>query len=198
MIYAGLREIRCSSDVILAASQFHVSLENLKGIFMRILVAYMSVTGNTKKVAEAIYDVITEEKEIRDLKELESLEGYDLIFLGFPIHDFGPPKQAKSFIEKHAGGKTLAMFVTHGAPETMEDVQDWLATCKIEADQCDILGIFNCQGEIAEEILDFIKGSNQPKLQSFAKFAHLTKGLPNEEHLNKAKDFASKIVQQIS
>ena len=52
---------------------------------MRILVAYMSVTGNTRKVAEAIYDVITEEKEIGELKDLESLEGYDLIFLGFPF-----------------------------------------------------------------------------------------------------------------
>ena len=32
---------------------------------MKILVAYMSVTGNTKKVAESIYDAITEEKEIK-------------------------------------------------------------------------------------------------------------------------------------
>lgn len=165
---------------------------------MKILVAYMSVTGNTKKVAESIYDAITEEKEIKQLKELDSLEGYDLTFVGFPIHDFGPPKQAKSFIEKKADGKTLAMFVTHGAPETMEEVQQWLATCMKAADQSDILGIFNCQGELADEILDLLKGSNQPKLRSFAKFAHLTKDLPNEESLIKAREFARKIVQQIA
>ena len=163
---------------------------------MKILVAYMSVTGNTKRVAESIYDAITEEKEIKELKELDSLEGYDLTFIGFPIHDFGPPKQAKSFIEKQADGKTLAMFVTHGAPETMEEVQQWLATCMKAADQADILGIFNCQGELADEILDFIKASNQPKLRSFAKFAHLAKGLPNEESLIKAREFARRIVQQ--
>ena len=165
---------------------------------MKILVAYMSLTGNTKKVAESIYDAITEEKEIKMLKELDSLEGYDLTFIGFPIHDFAPPKQAKSFIEKHTDGKTIAMFVTHGAPETMEDVQQWLATCRKTSDQSDILGIFNCQGKLADEIIDFLKVSNQPKLRSFAKFAHLTKGFPNEESLIKAREFARKIIQQIA
>ena len=165
---------------------------------MKSLVTYMSVTGNTKKVAEAIYEAITDEKEIKELKELDSLEGKDLIFLGFPIHDFGPPKQVKSFIEKQADGKTLAMFVTHGAPETMEDVQQWLSTCRKVADQSEIIGIFNCQGELADEILELIMGSNQPKLRSFVKFAHLTKGLPNEESLTRAREFARKMVRQIA
>ena len=90
------------------------------------------------------------------------------------------------------------MFVTHGAPETMEDVQQWLARCRKAAGQSESLGIFNCQGELADEILDLLKGSNQPKLRSFAKFAYLTKGLPNEKSLIKAKEFALKIVQQIA
>ena len=163
---------------------------------MRILVAYMSMTGNTKKIAESIYDAISEEKEIKELRELDSLEGYDFVFLGFPIHDFGPPKQAISFIEELTDGKTLAMFVTHGAPETMEDVQQWLTTCRKTADNAEVVGIFNCQGEMADEILEFIKKSNQPKLQAFVKFAHLAKGLPNEDSLIKAEEFARKTVQQ--
>ena len=32
---------------------------------MKVLVAYMSQTGNTKKVAEAIYSVIPQPKEIK-------------------------------------------------------------------------------------------------------------------------------------
>lgn len=165
---------------------------------MKILVAYMSVTGNTKKVAESIYDAIIEEKDIKNLKDINRLDGYDLIFIGFPIHDFGPPKQVQSFMEEKAAGKTLAMFVTHAAPESLEDVQLWLATCRQAADQSNVLGIFNCQGEISDEILDVIKKSKQPKLQSFVKFAHLTKGLPNEKSLIKARAFVRKIVQQIT
>ena len=68
----------------------------------------MSVTGNTKKIAQSIYDAIADEKEFRELKKLNSLEGYDLIFLGFPIHDFDPPKQAKSLIEKGINQQQVA------------------------------------------------------------------------------------------
>ena len=48
---------------------------------MKVLVAYKSVTGNTKKVAEAIFNEIEGEKEIKNLKEIKGIEGYDLAFL---------------------------------------------------------------------------------------------------------------------
>ena len=51
---------------------------------------YMSQTGNTKKIAEAIYDAIPQPKEIKRVEEVTSLEGYDLSFLGFPTLRFGP------------------------------------------------------------------------------------------------------------
>ena len=44
---------------------------------MKTLVTYMSQTGNTKKIAEAIYETISGEKEIKQLKEIDSLEDYD-------------------------------------------------------------------------------------------------------------------------
>ena len=49
----------------------------------RILVTYQSQTGNTKKVATAIFDALPEPKEVKPIREVESLEDYDLIFLGF-------------------------------------------------------------------------------------------------------------------
>jgi flavodoxin len=52
----------------------------------RVLVAYMTSTGNTKKIAEAIYSEIATEKEIKPVREVQNLEGYDLAFLGFPTH----------------------------------------------------------------------------------------------------------------
>ena len=158
----------------------------------------MSISGNTKKVAQAIFNAISEEKEIRELKELSSLDGYDFVFLGFPIHDFGPPKIVSTFIAQHAAGKTIAMFVTHGAPEDMEDVQQWLETCKKAADKSNIVGVFHCQGELSDEILSMIKKSNQPKLRSFAKFAQLAKGLPNEESLDRVKEFARNMVRNLA
>ena len=52
---------------------------------MKTLVAYFSQTGNTKKVAESMFDVIQGEKEIKELSEVENVDGYDLLFVGFPI-----------------------------------------------------------------------------------------------------------------
>ncbi|HAT4579589.1 TPA: flavodoxin, partial [Clostridioides difficile] len=37
---------------------------------MKSLVLYSSLTGNTKKIAYAIYDEIQEEKDIKDVNEL--------------------------------------------------------------------------------------------------------------------------------
>ena len=56
---------------------------------MKVLVSYMSKTGNTKKVAEAIFEEISDEKEIIPIDEVDSIEGFDIAFLGFPIHQMG-------------------------------------------------------------------------------------------------------------
>jgi len=154
----------------------------------------MSLTGNTQKVALAIYEALPEEKEIHKFDDLHGFEGYDLIFLGFPIHDFGPPDRVKNFLKKAAKGKRLAMFVTHGAPENMPDVHEWLENCRCAAHQFDIVSLFNCQGEMAEEVIDFIKQSDQPKLIAFARFAHLAKGLPNDKSLTRAQNWALEIM----
>jgi len=39
---------------------------------VKTLVTYMSKTGNTKKVAEAIFDEINGEKEIKTIDEVDS------------------------------------------------------------------------------------------------------------------------------
>ncbi len=47
---------------------------------MKVLVAYMSQSGNTKKVAESIYEEINENKEIKELKgDVTGLIGHENI-----------------------------------------------------------------------------------------------------------------------
>jgi hypothetical protein len=54
---------------------------------------------------------------MKRVEDVTSLEGYDFSFLGFPIHNFGLDERAKTFLETYAKGKTIALFVTHMAPE---------------------------------------------------------------------------------
>ncbi len=97
---------------------------------MKVLVAYMSQSGNTKKVAEAMFDVIQGEKEIKEFSEIESVDGYDLLFVGFPIQAFGPAQNAKQFMENNISGKKVALFTTHVFLEDSYGLPPWVEVCE--------------------------------------------------------------------
>lgn len=160
---------------------------------MKVLVAYVSQSGNTKKVAEAMYDVIQGEKEIKELSEIESIDGYDLLFVGFPIQAFGPAQKAKQFMEKYISGKKVALFTTHASSEDSEDLLPWLEACRNAAASAEIVGFFNCQGELAPDIMEMLKGSDDPKMKSFGEQGPSTKGQPDASRLELARDFARKM-----
>jgi flavodoxin len=163
---------------------------------MKVLIAYMSQTGNTRKVAEAIFQEVQDEKEIKELSELDSLEGYDLAFVGFPIHGFGAPEEAKSFLEKQCKGKDVALFVTHGAPEDLEDLREWLAKCKEAAAGVNLIGMFDCQGELAQGVIDMLLKSPDPKLRYFGEMGPTTRGQPDAARLERAREFAREIMEK--
>ena len=165
---------------------------------MRVLVAYMSQSGNTKKVAEAIFQEIEAEKELKELGEIEALEGYDLYFVGFPIQGYGPASPAKVLLEQHAAGKDVALFVTHAAPEDGDLLPQWLAACRDAAVGASIVGMFNCQGELAQAVADFMKSSGDAQLAAWADERPDTIGQPDAARLERAKVFAREVIGKYS
>jgi flavodoxin len=170
--------------------------EDIREAQMKTLVTYFTQTGNTQKVAEAIYDGISDEKEIRPLSELEDLGGYDLIFYGFPIQAGNPAKDAAEFLGEKAAGKRIALFITHGAPEDAERVGPWLDNSGklISEAGAELAGIFNCQGEASQDIINFLLNSDDPERQRYGREASEAKGLPDEARLERARDFANEVV----
>ena len=165
---------------------------------MRTLVTYVSNTGNTRKVADAIFEELPQEKEIKEVSGVtEGLEGYDLIFVGFPINAFGPNPRAREFLEKHTAGSRIAIFITHGAPDEHDDVQTWMEKARHAASGAEVVGVFNCQGEVDPAVVDFLLKSDDPKLREFGEAAPLTKGQPDESRLQKARAFARKVVDNL-
>ena len=68
---------------------------------MKILITYFSQTGNTQQIAEAIHQELLESHEV-NLKKIEeakpdALEGYDLVFVGSPIHGNGLAAPARDW-----------------------------------------------------------------------------------------------------
>ncbi|MHA2397072.1 MAG: flavodoxin family protein, partial [Candidatus Thorarchaeota archaeon] len=49
---------------------------------MKVLVTYRSGTGNTEKIAKAIFEEINVEKEFGPFNDVKTLDGYDFIFVG--------------------------------------------------------------------------------------------------------------------
>jgi flavodoxin len=164
---------------------------------MNVLVAYFTQTGNTRKVAEAIHEEMAEPKEIKELAAVESLEAHDLSFIGFPIMAFGPAKPAKEFLAAHAAGKKVALFITHASPEDSEPLEEWLAACKEAAADADLVGVFNCRGELAESIAELLAQSDDPQMRAFADGRSETLGQPDEARLEKARAFAREIIEKL-
>jgi len=163
---------------------------------MKVIVTYMSQTGNTKKVAEAIFQEIKGKKEIKPMGEVNSLDGYDLAFVGFPIQGSAPAGDAKSFLEERTKGKNIALFMTHASPEDEPELKEWLSGCKAAAAGANLLGVFNCRGEMSQALADFMVNSGDPKLVAWGKNRPLTIGQPDAPRLKKARTFAREIMKK--
>lgn len=161
----------------------------------RVLVAYLSQTGNTKKVAEAIYEVLPEPKEIKPIREVTTLEGYDLSFLGFPIHKLGPDEQEKSYLEKLAKSRTIALFVTHMAPEEAPELEGWLQKFRDAATGADIVGMFDCQGQASWLVKFILRFAPDPVIREARKKDN-SKGQPDATRLERARAFAKEVMKE--
>lgn len=161
---------------------------------MKVLVTYVSRSGNTRKVAQAIFDEIKGAKELMDLQQVDTLEGYDLAFVGFPIEGYGPAKPAADFLQQQAIGRNVALFITHAAPEDSPDLPVWLGDCKAAAADAKLVSIFDCQGELSEQVADFMTNSKDEKLIAWAKDRPSTIGQPDAARLERARRWTKEVL----
>ncbi len=164
---------------------------------MKTLVTYMTQTGNTKKIAEAIYGEIAGEKDIKDIKDVNNFEAYDLVFVGFPVMQFNIPEKVSKFVKENVAGKNIAFFMTHAVPEGFEAIHSWTGSTKDIAASGNYLGTFECQGELAQPIIDMLEKSDDPQMKEFAKIGPSTKGQPDASRVQKAKEFAKEIQAKV-
>lgn len=161
---------------------------------MKVLVAYMSKTGNTRKVAEAIFGEIDAEKELKAIDTVASLEGYDVSFLGFPIHQLGPDKKTVKLLETLCvEGRDVALFITHASPEDGPDLPPWLEKFMQAAGHANDVGVFHCQGELAKPVKRIMSIMPNAKFRRWAKMDN-SQGQPDQARLDRARAFARDVM----
>lgn len=87
---------------------------------MKILIAYFTQTGNTEKIARAIYEEVLSQghevhlMSIADIAS-DSFNSYGLVFLGSACHDADLAKPVKRILEAIAKSPSFKMagFATH-------------------------------------------------------------------------------------
>lgn len=164
---------------------------------MKVLVAYMSQTGNTKKVAEAIYEGIDDDKEIKKIDEVDSTEGYEIAFLGFPVHGEGPDKKTVQLLERHCtAGRKVALFTTHASPEDAEELPATLEKFRQAARGAEIVDMFDCQGQLAKAIKTFMSIMPNAKYRRWAKMDN-SQGQPDETRLERARAFSKEVMKKL-
>lgn len=166
---------------------------------MKTLVAYYSRTGNTKKIAEAIYGELEGQKDIIPIDRFPSSIGYDMVFIGSPIEKHGLVACVYSFIKNIPCETKVALFITHAAPEQSQFAASYIEACeKIVGDSSKLIGIFNCQGELSSKLAERMLKSDESQLRKFAEMRRFTLNQPDEARLDRSRQFARKMQEKLS
>ena len=162
---------------------------------MKVLVTYFTETGNTEKVAQAIYEGIQKaDKDILPLQETTNVEGYDLIFCGFPVHASSVPHKVEPFLKGIPQGKSVAIFATHGSlrkGQLATAAFDYAASLLSKAKA---IGTFGCRGKVKVDLLEVL--AKKPEHRAWAEEAQGAAAHPDAADLEDAKDFAKKMMKK--
>lgn len=159
---------------------------------MKALVTYFSETGNTKKVANAIYEAIDFEKEIKPVQEVKTANGYDIIFCGFPVHAHSVPSKAADFIKQMPGGQKVAFFSTHGSLRGGQLPRQAFEHAISLAIKANVLGHFGTRGQVNQRVIDMLLKS--PEHKAWVEEAQSAIGHPDANDLSDAKTFAAEMI----
>jgi len=155
---------------------------------MKILVTYLSQTGNTKKIADAIFESLEGDKTIKPMDEVQEIEGYSLIFIGFPVHSHSVPFKIESFLKKIPQGGKIALFSTHGSLPGGRLAREALEHAAVTASKAKILGTFSCRGKVSMAALEILNKS--PEHKAWTEMAPSSQTHPDEADLEDARSFA--------
>ena len=128
---------------------------------MNILITYSSATGNTKKLAEGIFNNLNKQNnlniEIKPIKEVMSLEDYDAVLVGYWVDKGGPNQEAAEFM-KNIKNKKVGIFATLGAyPDSAHAFNSLVNGEELIKQDNEVIGKYICQGAVSPKLIEMFK-----------------------------------------
>ncbi len=167
---------------------------------MKSIVVFSSRTGNTQKVANALFEALPEPKDIVAVEADPDIESHDLVVLGYWVDKGTADEKSRTFFEK-VKNKSVALFGTLGAEPDSEHADSCRKKVKELLAANTILGDFLCQGKVDPKIIEMMSRmkndphhSMTPERQARLKEAEKH---PDEKDLEQARAFIAGIVDGI-
>lgn len=122
---------------------------------MKAAVVYSTLTGNTKKVAEAFCTGLGEGAELFDVASAPSqLDGYDLVVVGFWVDRGHPDQKSMDFMKSVRGKKVFSLFTLGAKPASAHAFKCAYTASSFYGEGCGQIGVWFCQGAIDPKLIE--------------------------------------------
>ncbi len=159
---------------------------------MKVLLAYSSKTGNTKKLCSGVYENLKGEFDIdfMTVKEVKAVESYDFVIVGYWVDKGTANKEAKKMI-KSLKNKKVALLGTLGAAPDSEHGHKTIGKVNDLVDSSnEYFGISLSRGKVTEKLTNAIKFLPLPKtIREQMYEASIHSHEPREEDIARATEF---------
>ena len=179
---------------------------------MRVLVAFYSETGNTEKIAKAIWQEVSRDHEalLKRVEEAaeETMGLHDFVFLGSPCHSTDLAAPVKKILDAFPESPSfkLAGFFTHGCPNSGEIFDRWASRCissfekSSKEKRIDFVGYYHCQGAMSPPVEEamgrYFTEQGTVSVDQWNEYNEELRKHPNHEDLQRAKEFARRVLSK--
>lgn len=124
---------------------------------MKTLITYSSKTGNTKKVAEGILEVLPENTVIAPIEDNVNPDEFDIVLIGFWVDKTLADENIRNYT-KRLKGKKVSIFATLGDYPDTDHAKDSLKVMRELLEQeNEVVKEFICQGKIDPKITNYFE-----------------------------------------
>lgn len=121
---------------------------------MKTLIVYSSLTGNTKKIAQAIAKNLEDGELISaDQFQPSMIHNFDFFLIGYWVNQGDCDNKTLEILE-HLKGKRIALFGTLGAKKQTEYYDMIKHRVEKHVKDTHFLGHFLCQGSVSEKTIE--------------------------------------------